>query len=120
VLQFHPVAASVNHIPDRSMVVLLFDLQVFTFPHLPGLLTNSEMAQRSIPALKTCGAKRSVETGYLDRNRAQRIPSWPGEHSSPTRPNTFARTNLPTSLFTCRRAANYTFVPPFRPCDVSH
>jgi hypothetical protein len=24
-------------------------------------------------------------TGYLDRNRAQRIPSWPGERNSPTK-----------------------------------
>ena len=27
------------------------------------------------------------------------------------RPNTFARTNLPTSLFACRRAADHTFAP---------
>ena len=47
---FIPPAASVNHILSRSTVILPFDLQVFAFPNLPGLLANSEMAQRSIPA----------------------------------------------------------------------
>jgi hypothetical protein len=26
---------------------------------------------------KTCGVKESSQTAYLERNRAQRIPSWP-------------------------------------------
>ena len=63
-------------------------------------------------ALETCGVKQSPETSYLKRNRAQRIPSWLGERDLQQRPNTFARTNLPASLFACRRAADHTFTPP--------
>ena len=55
------------------------------FAFLPGLLANNEMAQRSNPALwKPVEQKSLHKTAYLMRNRAQRIPSWPGG-TSPTK-----------------------------------
>ncbi len=34
-------------------------------------------------ALETCGVKQPSEAAYLERKRAQRIPSWPGADNAP-------------------------------------
>jgi hypothetical protein len=83
------------------------DGEVYDF--LPGLLANKEMAQRSNPALwKPVEQNSLYKAVYLKRNRAQRIPSWPGANPHQQRPYTFAQTKTPTSLFACGKAADHT------------
>ena len=61
---------------------------------MPDISRDSKRAVMTAPldgttvdpsALKTCRVEKSPKTAYLNRNRAQRIPSWPVAHDTPTK-----------------------------------
>ena len=85
-----PVSSRQPHLYTTSStdqrLLLPLDLYDFTFFE-PARPAGEQCDGTTVDSgtLRTCGAKRSTETGYLDRNRAQRIPSWPGERNSPTK-----------------------------------